>query len=83
MQYVSYTHEDNKVGCIVFALSKKDKHLFWTNVSFTVQLINVIHHINDARIKRDEYVIFQMLPFDSNVWSLVLVLRAESSCVRF
>ena len=65
-----------------FYLNKKDRHFFWTDISFTVQLNNVIHHVN-ARIERDKYVIFQMLPFDRNVWSLVLVLRAESSCVRF
>ena len=63
-------------------MNKKDKHLFWTNISFTVQLNNVIHHIN-AKIERDKYVIIQMLPFDNNVWSLDLALRAEPSCVRF
>ena len=65
-----------------FSLNKKDRHLFWTNISFTLQWNNGINYIND-RIERDKYVIFQILPFDNNVWSLDLVLRAEPSCDRF
>ena len=43
------------------------------NKYFFYCAIDVVHQINDARIERDEYVIFQMLPFDNNVWSLDLV----------